>query len=100
MSQIVINKGSDLNFELQWKNSDSTPFDLTGYTVTAYDLSIRTMAITLTVTSAVNGTISGRLEWNDVYVGTKKGIFTMIFRIKISNGTDDITTPPITIYVQ
>lgn len=100
MSQIVINKGSDLNFQLDWKNSDGTPFNLTGYTITAYDKLPKTLSITLTVTSAVNGAISGRIEWMDSYIPSKAGVFTMTFRIKISNGTDDITTPQITVYVQ
>lgn len=101
MSQITINKGSDLNFEIRWKNPDGTPYNLTGYTISGYD-ETPDLTLSFTVDDPLTGIILGRLEWSDVYVNTKynRNPSLISFRVKISNGSDDTTTPKINVYIQ
>jgi hypothetical protein len=95
MSQITINKGSDLNFVINWKNPDGTPFDLTGYTASAYD-SVPTLSFVFFVVDAAGGVINCGLPWSENYASYS----ALIFRIKISDGLNNITTPKIQIYIQ
>lgn len=96
MSSMTINQGSDLNFTLRWKDEEGAPFNLNGYTVTAYDTE-PTLTMSFTITDAPNGVISGSLTWNESYITTNTGLS---FRVKITNGGFNTTTPKIKVYVQ
>lgn len=67
-SIIPLNRGSTRPFVLTFTNPDGTAVNLTGSTVTLEDKSSALSAATITVTSAVTGTCSLSLGWNDAWV--------------------------------
>lgn len=92
---LVLNKGSDLNFKINWPEGTGRK-DLTGYTVDLYDYSINLPSyLTLTVTDPLQGEITGRLEWDEnIPIGRN-----MYFRVRISLGSEQQTTPRVWIEV-
>lgn len=68
---LTFNRGGDFGWTMNWKNDDLTPFDLTGYTIEAYEPHPRIAGhITLTVTDAVNGVVTCAVAWqNDMPSG-------------------------------
>lgn len=85
----IINRGSDLVFQFNWKDSLGANVNLTGYTIFLRDVSESIEDyLTVEITTAASGLISGRVEWND---GISSGRIHH-FRIGIRQGSNDFTT--------
>lgn len=98
MARMVINRGSDLTFTMNWKQPGGTaPYDLTGATVAAFEPHPSIAGhITLTVTDAAQGAVSGRVEWQDDMPTGR----VMHFRVRVSIGSDDTSTGKIWVTVK
>lgn len=60
-----INKGSDKNFSLVWPDG-SGPLNLTGYGIEVYDAAAEIAPfVTVSITGAAAGEISGRIAWDE-----------------------------------
>jgi len=85
----ILNRGSDLNFSFNWKDSAGANVNLTGYTVSLRDVSASILPyLTVELTTAASGLITGRLEWNDTLASGRNHYF----RVKITSGANDYTT--------
>jgi hypothetical protein len=85
----IINRGSDLVFQFNWKDSLGANANLTGYTLFLRDVSASIESyLTAEITTAASGLVSGRMEWND---SIEKGRLHH-FRIGIRQGSNDYTT--------
>lgn len=85
----IINRGSDLVFQFNWKDGDGENVDLTGYTLFLRDVSASFIPyLTAGITTPEEGLISGRVEWDN---SIEKGRVHH-FRIGIRQGTNDYTT--------
>jgi hypothetical protein len=94
---LQLNQGSDCAFAGTLRDDLGVPVNLTGYTISAFDPSPELAPhLTLSITDAVSGAWSGRIEWD---AGFPDGM-RMRFRIKFSSGLNDQTWPPIWIDVQ
>lgn len=97
MRGFVLNRGSTIDFKLNWPNGDLGFADLTGFTVDAFEPHVALAAhLTLTITDAPTGEITGRIVWN---VGMPDGD-DMDFRIRVSNGSAVTTTNRLPVMVQ
>lgn len=84
-----VNRGSDLEFKLNWPNGIGGNLDLTDYTVDGYEVDPALVPVlTLTITDAATGLITGRVEWDENLPEYQE----MGFRIRIRKGTLDTTT--------
>jgi hypothetical protein len=89
ITRLQPNRGSDVDFSLVWKDSDNDPADLFGYTVQALDVTPELAAyLTVTITDAANGVITGRIEWDTSLLA---GV-NYQFRVQVTLGTDDDAT--------
>lgn len=95
-----LNRGSDLQFSVFWP-STSAPgstegMNLSGYAVDAFGAHPALAGhISLTITDAQNGEISGVIEWqDDMPTGA-----IMSFSIRLTQGSLSVTTPAITVQV-
>ena len=89
---IGANKGSDVGVDIQFTDTDGTPFSLFGWTVDTYDVSSEftspTNLITTTVTEELEGRVHVRIEWNDrLSVG-----IVYRFRVRLRDDPEDQTT--------
>lgn len=85
----IINRGSDLNFSFNWKDSAGANVNLTGYTISLRDVSASISPyLSVVITTPATGLITGRLEWNDTITSGR----SHSFRIKITSGANDYTT--------
>lgn len=96
---LTLNRGSDLDFTVIWPDGPgdaAPPLNLTGFTVDAFDPHPALVGqLTLTITDAAAGQITGRIEWaDDMPPGA-----IMAFSIRIAQGADATATPPITVRV-
>lgn len=98
MSSVTINRGSDLDFVLRWKQSTGgLPVDLTGYSVTPFEAhAALTGRLTLAISGPTQGEITGRIEWNDAMPSGR----IMSFRVKLSMAGQDQTSPTIWVVVE
>lgn len=89
MIDLFINRGSDLDFRLTWKDALGAPLDLGESTVTAFEPHpLLAEMLSLSITDAPAGVITGRIEWSDDFPTGRY----MTFRVRISaNGTDTST---------
>lgn len=93
----VSNRGSDINFVLKYKDELGLPFDLTGFTVALFEPHPKLIGfVVLTITDILGGEIAGRIEWNDEMLNGK----VMSFRVRISSGSDDISSPAIWVQIR
>lgn len=92
---LEIERGSDLNFTATW--GGASPIDLTGMTVSATDAHPALAGnLSLQITDAAAGLITGRIEWVDTMpLGA-----VMFFRIMLTDGGDTQTTPQIQVLVK
>lgn len=94
-----LNRGSDLQFAGFWPSAPGSMqgMNLTGYTIDVYQPHPALAGhITLTVTSATDGTFAGVIEWqDDMPVGA-----IMSFQVRIVQGGVSLTTPAITVLVE
>ncbi|QCO56931.1 hypothetical protein EOK75_14110 (plasmid) [Pseudorhodobacter turbinis] len=86
---ITMMRGSDVDFTRFWPATDGSRFDLTDWTVYAFEPHADLLdSLTLTKGDAEAGEIIGRIEWDDRFeTGTHMG-----FQIGIRRGEQDITT--------
>ncbi len=90
-----INRGSDLEFTLNWPDGAGGNADLTGYTVDLFDVSANAVSfLTATLTTAATGLITVNFQWDDSIENGK----TIYFRVRIVLGTLDQTTNKLWIY--
>ena len=95
MSKITINRGSDLTFTGSWRQSDGTAIDMTGWTIAPYDTHpSMNNHVTATWIDASQGAYSVTMHWDDAMPNA------MNFRLKVSNGTSDLSSPLIVITAQ
>ena len=95
MSKITINRGSDLTLTGTWRDANGTAMDLTGWTITDYDGHASMQGnITAQWVDASQGTYTVTMQWADAMFSG------MSFRLRISNGTQDVSSPAITVIVQ
>lgn len=93
--EIRLNKGSDLNFVVVW-GIGAEPMNLTGYSVDFIDAHRRLQDhLTLSISNAAAGEISGRIDWDDQMPPGR----SMHFRVRMTSGEDTITTPQIWVNV-
>lgn len=84
----TINRGSDLDFVLQWPDNDGNPMDLTGWSVSVFEPSNGIADhVSALIVDAETGTIQVRIEWQD---GNKGRGGT--FRLQVSQGTENAST--------
>lgn len=102
MTEIILNRGGDQTFQVFWPHATSTdavfvPLNLTGYTVEAYDVHASLLPnLTLTIGDAAAGRIDGRIEWAEsLPVGQ-----LMLFRVRITSGANNESSPQIPVIVQ
>ena len=94
---VKINRGSARSVKIIWPGSPTTPMDLPGWTVSVFEPHPALDGhLTLTITDAAAGEISGALDWQDDMPMRDE----MTFRAKIVNGSANMTTPLITFEVQ
>ena len=97
---ITANKGSDIDADIQFQETDGTPFELFGWTVGSYsaspDLTSPTDLVTVTVTDQIEGKVHLRVEWDErLQVGVG-----YIVRILLQDTPEDQATPEIGILYQ
>lgn len=94
---IVINRGSDLTFETVWTDAAGEPLDLAGAAVAVYEPHTAISGrITLAISDATGGVISGRVEWADAMPLGR----IMSFRLRLTRDGNDTSTPRIWIDVK
>lgn len=94
MHEISINKGSDLYFTGVWKDPDGIPVDYTGYILSVYDTSpVVSANMTLSWVDASVGSYSAVLQWSEKLQSGIK------FRLRVSSGGVDLTSPLILVNV-
>jgi hypothetical protein len=94
---IVANRGSDVPFGLTWPDSSGDPADLFGWTVRLMDVSAALEGrVTVAISDAANGRVTGRIEWNDSLAANTP----YQFRIQISLGSEDQSTQVIGVVYQ
>jgi len=97
ITRLQPNRGSDVDFSLVWKDSDNLPADLFGYTVQLLDVTPELAPyLTVAITDPANGGITGRIEWDASLVA---GV-NYRFRIQVTLGTEDQSTPLIEVTYQ
>ena len=97
LSPIVANRGSDIEFTFNWKNSDDTNADLSGWAIAAMDVSAGIVSLlTPTITTAATGLITVRIEWDDSLVVKKR----YQFRLQITSGINSESTNLIRVVYQ
>jgi hypothetical protein len=91
------NRGSDVPFRLVVPDSNNDPADLSGYTLQLMDVSPELAPyLTAAITDPPNGLVEGRIEWDDSLVA---GV-NYRFRIQVTLGTEDQSTPLIEVTYQ
>lgn len=84
-SLFKVNRGSDLQFLLQWPDGPGTA-DLTGYAVNLFEPDSKLDGlITATLTDPATGSIRVRVEWDDALPTAEP----MTFRLQIDNGAGE-----------
>lgn len=95
MSQILINRGSDLTFTGTWRDENGAAMNLTGWAIADYDTVAAAQGkITAQWVNAALGTYTVTMQWDDAMGNSVQ------FRLKISNGSNDITSPQILVVIQ
>lgn len=88
----IVNRGTDLTFSFNWPNGSGGNADLTGFTVSAFEVHpLLAPHLTLTLTTPATGLISGRVEWADTLPMGR----VASFRVRITQGANDTTTNPL-----
>jgi hypothetical protein len=99
-SRIATNRGSDIDADIQFLDEDGEPFNLFGWTVSAYDVSpaltTPTNLVTVTVTDATQGNIHIRIEWDE---RLETGVGYQL-RIRLQDSPEDQATNIIGIMYQ
>lgn len=99
MTQLTLNKGSDLRFEIVWPSApgdDAPPANITGHTLDLFECTpVLQSNMTVSIGNAANGQIIGRITWNNAFpVGRQ-----MSFILRKFDGIDRIALPAITVNV-
>ncbi len=97
MKQVMeINRGSDLIFTGDIKDSLGAAIDLTGFALSAFEPSAEIAPhLTLTITNAAAGQYSGRIEWDDDFPDGMQ----MQFKVRWAIGETSTTSPTIWVHV-
>lgn len=97
-SFITLNRGSDLTFTVFWPNGPGSEvgMNLTGWAVDVYEAAPALSGhLTLAITDAANGLISGSINWqDDMPTGTE-----MYFILRIQSGETSLTLPRLMVRV-
>ena len=96
MSTIPLNRGSDLTFQGSYRDSAGAALDLTGFTLAVYDAPAWATGMVLEWVDAATGTFRGTLQWSEaIPLGRRTS-----FRVRITSGTADYSTPQIWVNVK
>jgi hypothetical protein len=83
-------RGGDARFSLVYPSDTLTPLDLTGWTVSAFEPHVKLVGnLFLTIEPGTGGVITGKIEWDNTYRLGKD----MTFRVQITKGQDNLSTP-------
>lgn len=94
---IKLNYGSDFNVSFVWRDEIGNAVNLTGYSVAIYDADDYTQAnMVSTISDAPNGVVTLSMEWMDAMPTDKEARF----RVRITNGNDDVSTNKLYFEVQ
>lgn len=96
MSEITINRGSDLTLTGTWRDEAGAAVNLTGWTIAVFEPHPSVQAITVEWVNAALGQYRANLPWND---NIRSGRFAN-FRLRITNGQEDRSSPQIWVVVQ
>lgn len=96
MNEITINPGSDLTLTGTWRDAAGQPVDLTGWTIAVFEPHPLAAGMTVEWTNAATGQYRAQLAWNDAMPTGK----IANFRLRITSGTEDRSSPQIFIGVQ
>lgn len=97
MSNFYQNRGSDLEFYLNWPDGAGGYADLTGWTVTAFEADAEFVPnLTVSLVDPATGLISARVEWDDSFEPKR----SYVFRIQIINGNEHQATNALTVVYQ
>jgi hypothetical protein len=96
-TQILANRGSDVEFTFNWKTTSNTNADLTGWSIAAMDVSTAISSyLTTTITTANVGLITTRLVWDDAF---ETGV-SYTFRLQVTSGANSEATNLIEVVYQ
>lgn len=96
MNDIPINRGSDLTFTGTWRNENGQPVNLAGWTIAAFDAHPLAAGMTVAWVDAALGQYSATLPWSDAMPTGR----IINFRLRVSLGQDDRSSPKIWVVVQ
>lgn len=87
--EFILNKGSFLNFSFNWPNGSGGNANLSGYSVTSFDVHEDLVGLlSLSLTTPATGLITGLITWNSKFLLGKN----LYFRIKIISPSNVPTT--------
>lgn len=92
---IPLNRGSDITLLGTYTNPDDSAFDLTGWTLEAFEAD-SALDLTITIEDAAAGQIKVVIQWLDAYETGSD----MTFRIRATKDGDDISSPLIVVRAQ
>ncbi len=96
MSEITINRGSDVTLTGTWRDQTGAAMDLTGWGIGAFEPHPSLEAMTVEWVDAAIGAYRVRIGWNDqIPHGKLAG-----FRLRISKDGDDRSSPKIWLVVK
>lgn len=99
MTQIDLNTGSDLRFEIIWPSGpeeDAPPLDIRGHTLDVIECSEPLLThMTVNIADGENGQILGKITWDNSF---PKGR-SMSFILRRNDGEDWSALPRITVNV-
>lgn len=97
VTQILVNRGSDVDFSFTWTDTAGDAVDLFDWSIDTMDVDSRIDSyLTVSISDPANGIISGRVEWND---SLEAGVGYR-FRIQITEDTEDQATNLIEVLYQ
>jgi hypothetical protein len=96
MSEITINRGSDLTFTGVWRDQAGAPLNLTGWQIAVFEPHPSVAAMTVEWVNAAVGSYIARLQWNDAIPSGR----VANFRLRVSQGADDRSSPQIWVGVK
>jgi len=90
-------RGGDVSFRMIWPGDNGQPFDLTGWTVAAFEPHERLIGnIALEISDAAAGEVTGAIEWDDSYTNGA----VMGFRVLLTQGEVQMSMPELVVNVK
>ena len=101
MTAIPLNKGGSVSFSVVWGNGSGGAANLTGYTVSAFDVQPPAAASLFAVlmSNAATGAISGFITWGEALSGVRVASFRIRLVQSLGYTLDPKSTEPILVEV-